>query len=113
MTGCWRVATKSHTHADIQDLDDLGSALLDEIEQFFANYTGQRGKTFKPLGRIGAKKARKIVEHGMAAFDKQAEKPCVTAGLHGSGSPAVTSANGGNTGRGSADRQGLAVRAEI
>ena len=65
------ISTKSHTHSDIHDLDDLGSALLDEIEQFFANDTSQRGKTFKPIGRIGAKKARKIVENGIAAFDKQ------------------------------------------
>ena len=69
------ISTKSHTHADIDDLDDLGSALLDEIEQFFANYTSQRGKTFKPIGRIGAKKARKIVENGIAAFDKQQKSP--------------------------------------
>ena len=65
------ISTQSHTHAAIHDLDDLGSALLDEIEQFFANYSSQRGKTFKPIGRIGAKKARKIVENGIAAFDKQ------------------------------------------
>jgi inorganic pyrophosphatase len=65
------ISTKSHTHADIHDLDDLGAALLDEIEQFFANYTSQRGKVFKPMGRIGAKQARKTVENGIAAFDKQ------------------------------------------
>ena len=57
--------------SDIHDLNDLGPALLDEIEQFFSNYTSQRGKTFKAIGRIGAKKARKIVENGIAAFDKQ------------------------------------------
>jgi inorganic pyrophosphatase len=65
------ISTKSHTHSDIHDLDDLGSVLLDEIEQFFANYTRQRGKVFKPVGRVGAKKAREIVESGMAAFEKQ------------------------------------------
>jgi inorganic pyrophosphatase len=65
------ISAQSHTHADIHDLDDLGSALLDEIEQFFANYTNQRGKSFKPIGRIGAKKARKIVENGITAFDNQ------------------------------------------
>ena len=65
------ISIQSHTHADVHDLDDLGSALLDEIEQFFANYTSQRGKIFKPIGRISAKKARKIVENGIAAFDRQ------------------------------------------
>jgi inorganic pyrophosphatase len=65
------ISTQSLTHVDIHDVDDLGSALLDEIEQFFANYTSQRCKTFKPIGRIGAKKARKIVENVIAAFDKR------------------------------------------
>jgi len=65
------ISIKSHTHSDIHDLDDLGPALLDEIEQFFANYTRQRGKVFKPIGRVGAEKARKVVESGMAAFEKQ------------------------------------------
>jgi inorganic pyrophosphatase len=69
------ISTQSHTHSDIHDLDDLRPALLDEIEQFFANYTSQRGKTFKPIGRIGAKTARKIVENGIAAFAKQHRSP--------------------------------------
>jgi inorganic pyrophosphatase len=56
-------------------VDDLGSALLDEIEQFFINYTSQRGKVFEQIGRLGAKQAWKIVENGIAAFDKQRKSP--------------------------------------
>ena len=65
------ISTKSHTHANIHDADDLDSALLDEIEQFFSNYTSQRGKVFKRIGRLGAKKACKIVENGIAAFSQK------------------------------------------
>ena len=54
-----------------------GKALLDEIERFFSDYTSQRGKVFKTIGRISAKKAWKIVENGIAAFGKtrKADRP--------------------------------------
>jgi inorganic pyrophosphatase len=65
------VATKSPTHAHIACLDDLRPRLLDEVEEFFANYTRQRGKMFNPLRRIGPREARKIVESGAAAFQKE------------------------------------------
>jgi inorganic pyrophosphatase len=65
------VATKSPTHAHIACLDDLRPRLLDEVEEFFANYTRQRGKMFNPLRRIGPREARKIVESGAAAFQKK------------------------------------------
>jgi inorganic pyrophosphatase len=52
-------------------LGDLRPRLLDEIEAFFAHYNQQKGKTFKPLDRCGPKKARKIIEHGMAVFLKK------------------------------------------
>jgi inorganic pyrophosphatase len=65
------VATKSPTHAHIACLDDLRPRLLDEVEEFFANYTRQRGKTFSPLRRSGLRDAREIVENGAAAFQKK------------------------------------------
>ena len=65
------VASKSHTHADINDLDDLQPSLLDEVEKFFINYTGQRGKEFRPIGRSDASKARQIVENGRAIFQQK------------------------------------------
>jgi inorganic pyrophosphatase len=55
----------------IDSTDDLLRRLLDEVEEFFANYTRQRGKMFKPLGRTGPNEARKIVENGAAAFHKK------------------------------------------
>ncbi len=62
------VATHAHTHSHVHDLDDLRPKLLDEIEAFFCNYNEQKGGVFKPLGRSGPKKARRLVEDGMAAF---------------------------------------------
>jgi inorganic pyrophosphatase len=64
------VATHAHTHAHIEELGDLRLRLLDEIEAFFVHYNQQKGKTFKPLNRCGPKKARKIIDNGMAAFSK-------------------------------------------
>jgi inorganic pyrophosphatase len=54
------VASKSHTHADINDLGDLQPSLLDEVEKFFINYTGQRGKEFRPIGRSDGKRGKKV-----------------------------------------------------
>jgi inorganic pyrophosphatase len=65
------VACKSHLHLHVQDLDDLRPNLLDEVEAFFTFYAGQRGKTFKPLRRVGRKKADKLLQHGMSAFEQQ------------------------------------------
>jgi inorganic pyrophosphatase len=62
------VATHAHTHAHIEDLDGLRPRLLDEIEAFFTHYNQQKGKAFKPLNRCGPKKARRIIDHGMAVY---------------------------------------------
>lgn len=62
------VATHAHTHEHVTTLDDLRPHLLDEIEAFFCHYNEMNGKEFKPLDRGGPKKARKLLEQGMAAF---------------------------------------------
>jgi inorganic pyrophosphatase len=67
------VACKSHLHNHVQDLDDLRPNLLDEVEAFFADYDSQRGKEFKPLSRVGRKKASKLVQRGMSVFKQQAK----------------------------------------
>jgi inorganic pyrophosphatase len=65
------VAAAAPTHAHVAAIDELRPQLLDEIEAFFVNYNRQRGKVFKPKDRVGPKRARKIVDGGMAAFQKQ------------------------------------------
>src|SRR5262249_23104575 len=62
------VAVAARTHEHVQHIDDLRPHLLDEIETFFETYNRQKGKVFKPIARVGPKKARKLLEAGMAAF---------------------------------------------
>ena len=56
------VAAISHTHSAISALMDLDSSLLTEIEDFFISYNKVHGKKFKPLGRYGPKRAKRLVE---------------------------------------------------
>jgi inorganic pyrophosphatase len=58
------VSTDSHTHEQIKSIDDLNKTYIDEIEHFFVSYNDARGKTFKPIGRFAASRARQLVEDG-------------------------------------------------
>ena len=58
------VAAKSRIHSNLQSLSDLNPKLLDEIEHFFISYNEVKGKKFKPLGRYGPKRARRLVLRG-------------------------------------------------
>ncbi|HMJ05470.1 MAG TPA: inorganic diphosphatase [Chthoniobacterales bacterium] len=55
------VAAKSRTNEHLQSLEDLNGKFLDEIEHFFVSYNEAKGKKFKPLGRFGPERARKLV----------------------------------------------------
>ena len=68
------VSANSRTHTDIKSLTDLNQTLVDEIEYFFISYNTAKGKEFKPLGRFGAQKAKRIVEEGMKLFKKPKRK---------------------------------------
>jgi inorganic pyrophosphatase len=60
------IATASHSreHADVESLKALSPHVIEEIEHFFVSYNQVRGKQFKPLGRHGAKRAKKLLEAG-------------------------------------------------
>jgi inorganic pyrophosphatase len=60
------VAVKSRRHEGVRTLHDLAPELLAEIEHFFASYNTMKGQQFKVIGRHGPKRARKLVEEGMA-----------------------------------------------
>ncbi len=64
------VAANSRVHSDVKSLNDLNETLIGEIEHFFVSYNEAKGKKFKPLGRFGAQKARRIIEAGMKLFKK-------------------------------------------
>lgn len=55
------VAAKSKIHEGLNSLSDLDPKLVDEIEHFFVSYNAIRGKKFKPIGREGPKRARRLV----------------------------------------------------
>jgi inorganic pyrophosphatase len=67
------VSRESHRHRQARTLDDLGDDVVTEIEHFFVSYNELHGKKFKPVGRHGPKRARKLVKEGEALF-KQARK---------------------------------------
>jgi|HubBroStandDraft_3_1064219.scaffolds.fasta_scaffold60329_2 inorganic pyrophosphatase len=60
------IATASHSreHADVDSLKALSPHVIAEIEHFFVSYNEVRGKKFRPLGRHGAKRAKKLLEAG-------------------------------------------------
>jgi inorganic pyrophosphatase len=58
------VSAKAPTHCDVKTLTDLTATLLDEIEHFFVSYNAQKGKKFKPIGRFGPKRAKRLVHRG-------------------------------------------------
>ena len=55
------VVSNSPTNDDLKSITDLNPKLLDEIEHFFVSYNKAKGKKFKPLGRYGPERARKLV----------------------------------------------------
>ncbi|CAN5785573.1 inorganic diphosphatase [soil metagenome] len=62
------VAEKSITHCTWKSLGTLDENLVDQIEHFFVSYNEIKGKQFKPLGRFGPTRARRLVEEGVELF---------------------------------------------
>ena len=58
------VAPSCALYRDVTKLDELPTALVDEIEQFFVNYERQEGKEFRATGRAGARRAATLVANG-------------------------------------------------
>jgi inorganic pyrophosphatase len=56
------VAATSHRHGQASALPDIGKPLIDEITEFFVDYNKQQGKTFKPRGRYGRKRAEALFQ---------------------------------------------------
>src|SRR5688500_13172450 len=56
------VAVESRNHRHVQEIGDLESHRLDEIEHFFVSYNAMRGRQFKPLARRGSKAATALVQ---------------------------------------------------
>ena len=51
----------SHMFSGVQTLDDLPKDVIDQVETFFINYNQLAGKIFKPLNRLDATEAIKLL----------------------------------------------------
>ena len=69
------VARESRAYRDIRSIQDLPKHLLDEIEHFFVSYNEERGRTFRPLGRFGVRRAKAAIRRGERLFRKEKERP--------------------------------------
>jgi len=56
------VATHAHVHGNVQAIDDLNPNIVDEIEAFFEHYNRLNESEFRPIDRVGAKKATKLLK---------------------------------------------------
>ena len=64
------VATHAQNHAAVTSLDDLRPHLIDEIQAFFVDYNRLRGRKFKPLGEADPRRAKLLIEKGVALYAK-------------------------------------------
>ena len=64
------VASKARLHSDVRNIAELNKHLLDEIEHFFISYNVIKDKEFKPTGRFGPERARRIIKEGIESFRK-------------------------------------------
>jgi len=54
----------SKTHADIQSIDQLGPAFVEELASFFTTYNQLKGGTFKVVGIGNGARACRLIENG-------------------------------------------------
>jgi inorganic pyrophosphatase len=59
----------------ITHLNEISTAALDELEQFFVNYNRVHGREFKLIGRRGPQAAKRLLKIGMRAFRHEHESP--------------------------------------
>jgi inorganic pyrophosphatase len=52
----------SRAFAKLRELEELPLRLIEDIENFFIHYHAVRGSTFKPLARLPAREAVKLIE---------------------------------------------------
>ena len=60
------VAESSHTHSNINSINDLNKDLLKELEQFLVNYHSNDGVEFKVLARKGRDAASKCLKDALS-----------------------------------------------
>lgn len=56
------VAVASRVYETIHTLDDLPEKRWSEIEHYFVAYNEERGRTFRPIARVGLRRAKALVQ---------------------------------------------------
>jgi inorganic pyrophosphatase len=74
------VAAKARGYSEVRTIEKLNGNLLDEIEHFFISYNVIKGKKFKPRGRFGPERARRLIREGMESFSRRDEGTKKTRG---------------------------------
>ena len=62
------VADKMPSLAHYRNLKNVPESVLAQIEHFFISYNQAEGKTFTPIGRADAARAKKLVQEGERKF---------------------------------------------
>lgn len=65
------VAAKSITHCRLKSLGTLDEHVVEQIEHFFVSYNQIKRKQFKPLGRFGPIRARRLIDAGIKGFRRK------------------------------------------
>jgi inorganic pyrophosphatase len=63
------VAVHSYNSQDIEEIEDVSPALLEQVEEFFVSYNKQRGKKFRVRSRSGRKRAVKSLKAGIQKYE--------------------------------------------
>lgn len=64
------VPSVSHEYEGVNSIEDLPTALVDEMEHFFKAFNEISGKVFEPIERVGAAKAIEMVRPQNSTEDK-------------------------------------------
>ena len=62
------VAEASHRYGRCRTIADIGDGVLEEVERFFVFYNEQQGQRFRPLGRFGLARAKRLVDDAAQAW---------------------------------------------
>jgi inorganic pyrophosphatase len=65
------VAIHSYNHEEIKSVSAVNKSILEQVEEFFISYNKCRGRKFRVLGVHGPKRAIKLIEQGMEAYEKK------------------------------------------
>jgi inorganic pyrophosphatase len=68
------VALGSTERGNLRRLTDLDDTLLTQIEAFFETYDRLRGKSFRPIGRRGARVARRLLDEARTGRPEVGER---------------------------------------